>query len=69
MKTEFASNVIMFDKLLKFKEAIFFCYGRKRTIILQQKVLNVEVWGIAKTFTNVLNRVVTTYVMNKSQGH
>jgi hypothetical protein len=43
MKTEFASKVIMCDKLLKFKEAIFLCYGQKRTIILQQKVLNIEV--------------------------
>jgi len=64
MKTEFASKVIMFDKLLKFKEAIFLCYGQKRTITMQQKVLNVEVWGIAKAFTNVLNCVVTIYVIN-----
>ncbi len=64
MKIEFASKGIMFDQLLKFKEGILLCYGRKGTITLQQKVLNVEVWGIAKAFTNVLNCVVTTYVMN-----
>jgi hypothetical protein len=68
MKTEFASKVIMFDKLLKFKEAIFLCYGRKMTVTLQQKVPNIEVWGIAKAFTSVLNRVVTTCVVNQSQG-
>jgi len=66
MKTKFASKVIMFNKLLKFKEAIFLCYGRQRTITLQQKVPKVEVWGITKAFTHVFNHVVTTCVMNQS---
>ncbi len=48
MKTKFASKVIMFDKLLKFKEAIFLCYGQQRTLNLQQKVLEVEVWELQK---------------------
>jgi len=61
MKTKFASKMIMFDKLLKFKEAIFLCYGQQRTLTLQQKVPKVEVWGIAKAFTSILNRVATTY--------
>jgi hypothetical protein len=61
MKTKFASKMIMFDKLLKFKEAIFLCYGQQRTLTLQQKVSKVEVWRIAKTFTSILNHVATTY--------
>jgi len=61
MKTKFANKVIMFDKLLKFKKAIFLCYGQQRTLTLQQKVLIVEVWGIAKAFTSVLNHVAITY--------
>jgi hypothetical protein len=36
---------------------------------LQQKVLKVKVWAIAKALTSILNCVVTAYVMNQSQGH
>ncbi len=48
----------MFEEVLEFKQDIFLCYGRQKTIVLQQKVPKVEVWAIAKTFTFILNKVV-----------
>jgi hypothetical protein len=64
MKTRF---VIMVENTLKLKEAIILCYEYLKTIILQEgNFLKVEVWVIAKTLTNVLNCVVTTYVMKSN---
>lgn len=38
MKTKFVSKVIMFKETLKFKQAILLCYGRQKTLTLQQKI-------------------------------
>jgi hypothetical protein len=65
----FDFKVIMFEEVLKFKEAINLCYGWHKIIVLQQKVPKVEVWAIAEAFPFVLNRVVITYVMNQSRRH
>jgi hypothetical protein len=69
MKIRFGSKLIMFEEVLEFKEAILLCYGLQKTIVLQPKVPKVEVWAIAKAFTSILNKVITAYVMNQSQGH
>jgi hypothetical protein len=51
----------MFEEVLKFKDAIFWCYGQKKTIVLQQRVLKAKIWAIAKAVTSILNCVITTY--------
>jgi hypothetical protein len=38
IKIIFASKFIMFEETLEFKQAIIICYGRQKTIILQQKL-------------------------------
>jgi hypothetical protein len=43
MKTRFSSKVIKFIEVLEFKEAILLCYGQHKTIILQQRILKVEI--------------------------
>ncbi len=59
----------MFEETLEFKEAIFLCYGQQKTIVLQQRVPKAKVWAITKAQTYVLNKVVTTCVMDQSRGH
>jgi hypothetical protein len=39
---------------------------QQKTIILQQKALEVEAWVIVEALTFVLNCVITAYVMNQS---
>ncbi len=39
-----------------------------KKIVLQQRVCKAEVWAIVETFTSILNCVVSTCVMNQSQG-
>ncbi len=34
VKTRFANKVIMFEKVLEFKEAILLCCGQQKTIVL-----------------------------------
>jgi hypothetical protein len=58
VKTKFASKVITFQETLKFKNAIFFCYSKQKSIALQQKVLKAQVWTIAKAVASILNLVV-----------
>jgi hypothetical protein len=36
IKTRFASKVIMFEECFKFKKTIFVCYGKQKTMTLQQ---------------------------------
>ncbi len=37
MNTIFTSKVIMFEECLQFKDAIILCYGRQKTMALQQR--------------------------------
>jgi len=66
VKTRFVNKVIMFEKVLEFRKAIFLCYGWQKTIVLQQRVFKAKVWAIVETLISVLNCVVTAYVMNQS---
>lgn len=59
----------MFEKALEFENAIILCYGWQHTMALQHRVPKARVWAIVEAFTYVLNLVVTTCVMNQSQGH
>ncbi len=52
-----------------FENAIILCYEQQRTIALQHRVPKAEVWAIAETHICTLNLVITTCVMNQSQGH
>jgi hypothetical protein len=56
--------VIIFEKALKFKNAIISCYGQQRTMTSQQIDPKFEVWVIVEAFTHVLNLVVIACVMN-----
>jgi hypothetical protein len=56
----------MFEETLEFKNAIILCYGRQKSIALQQRVLNAQVWAIAKAITSTLNLVISAYVMNQT---
>jgi hypothetical protein len=48
MKTRFVGKVIMFEKTLEFKNVIILCYGRQKSIVLQQKILKAQVWAIVE---------------------
>jgi len=48
IKTRFASNIIMFEKTLEFKQVIITCYGRQKNIVLQQRVPKAQVWAITE---------------------
>jgi hypothetical protein len=69
VKTRFDIKVIMFKETLEFKNAIILCYGRQKSIVLQQKILKAQMWVIAKAITYMLNPIVSTCVMNQSRGH
>jgi hypothetical protein len=69
MKTKFVNKVIMFEEILNFKQAILLCYGRQKTVTLQQKVLKAQMWVITETIIHCLNLMVTTCAMNQSKGH
>ncbi len=43
MKTRFASKFIMFEETLEFNNAIIFCCGGQKSIVLQQKIPKVQV--------------------------
>jgi hypothetical protein len=36
VKTRFGSKIIMFEECLEFKKTILLCYGKHKTMILQQ---------------------------------
>jgi hypothetical protein len=59
----------MFKETLEFKNAIILCYGRQKSIVLQQKILKAQMWVIAKAITYMLNPIVSACVMNQSRGH
>jgi hypothetical protein len=47
MKRRFVNKIFMFEKVLKFKQAILLCYGQHKIIDLQQRVFKAKVWEIA----------------------
>jgi hypothetical protein len=59
----------MFEKILEFKNAILFCYGKQKFIVLQQIVLKAQAWAVTEVIISTLNLVVLTCVMNLSMGH
>jgi hypothetical protein len=59
----------MFEKILEFKNAIIFCYGKQKFIVLQQIVPKTQAWAITEVIISTLNLVVLTCVMNLSMGH
>jgi len=69
VKTRFVNNVIMFKETLEFKVVILLCYGKEKTLSLQQSILKAQVWAIAKIILACLNLVVIICVLNQSRGH
>jgi len=69
IKTRFVSKVIMFEENLEFKVTIVLCYGKKKTLSLQERVLKAQVWAIVRTINMYLNPMVSTCVWNQSKGH
>jgi hypothetical protein len=69
MKTKFENKVTMFEKTLKFKQGILLCYGRQKTLTLQQEVFKAQVWAIVEVVTHYLNPMVTTCMLNQFKGH
>jgi hypothetical protein len=64
MKTKFASKVIMFEEILKFKNVFILCYNRQKFVALQQKVPKAQMWAIVEIITFVLrclHTMVTLY--------
>jgi hypothetical protein len=55
----------MFKETFEFKNAIIFCYGRQKSIAIQQIVPKAQVWAIFEAVTSILKLVVFTCVMNK----
>jgi hypothetical protein len=39
VKIRFMNKVIMVEETLEFKQTILLCYGRQKTLMLQQKIL------------------------------
>jgi hypothetical protein len=59
----------MFEKILELRNAIIFCYGKQKIIVLQQIVPKAEAWAISEVIISILNLVVLTCAMNLSMGH
>lgn len=59
----------MFEKILEFKNAIIFCYGKKKVIVLQQIVPKAQAWVITEVIIPTLNLIVLICAMNLSMGH
>jgi len=53
----------MFEKTLEFKTTILLCYGKQKTLNLQQ-VLKAQVWAIVKIVTMCSNLVVFECMLN-----
>jgi hypothetical protein len=70
VQIKFASKVIMFEKTLRFNQAIIIYYARQKTIILQHNIVpNAQVWAITKAITSCLNLMVLACVMNQFHSH
>ncbi len=48
IKIRFVNRVIMLEETLEFKQTILLCYGKKKTLTLQQIVFKAQVWTIAE---------------------
>jgi hypothetical protein len=59
----------MFKETLEFKNVIILCYGKQKSILLQQRILKAQMWVIVEAITYMLNPIVSTCVMNQSRGH
>ncbi len=55
MKTKFASQVILFQKTLKFKHVIALCNGRQQALAL---VPSPQVWAIIRIVVDTLGHVM-----------
>ncbi len=52
------NDICKFKKTLKFKNVIILCYGQQQAMALQQRVLKIEVWAIAKALApRIFNNV------------
>jgi phage-related protein len=70
VKTRFANKAIMFEESYQFENDIILCYGRKHSIVFQQKIPKAQVWAIIEVIAYTLNLVVLAHcVMNQSKGH
>lgn len=63
----FASKVILFQDIHKFKHVIVFYYGRQQSLALQGYVPSPQVWVVAKVIVNALRHVVQQCVEPKSR--
>jgi len=68
MKTKFTSKVFIFDKALKFKEAIFCVMGDKGQLVCIKKFLKLK-YGQLQKHSQVFWIVLSLHVMNWSHGH
>ncbi len=60
----------MFEESYQFENDIILCYGRKHSIVFQQKIPKAQVWAIIEVIAYTLNLVVLAHcVMNQSKGH
>jgi len=66
MKTKFAFQVILFQKILKFKHIIALFYGRQQALSL---VPSPQVWAITQIVVDTLGPLVQQCVSNQSQGY
>jgi len=65
VKNCFASGVVIFQKIFKFKHVIFFCYGNKKSLALQGCVPSPQVWAIAQVVVNTLGPMIQQCVLNQ----
>ncbi len=65
IKTRFLGKVIMFEEILEFKVITLLCYGKQKTLSLQQQVPKAQVWTIVEVVTICLNSMVSTCVLNQ----
>ncbi len=50
----------MFEETFEFMNAIFLCYGMRKSVALHQIIHKAQVWAIVEAITFTLNPIVST---------
>ncbi len=66
---KFASKIILFQKVLQFKDVIMHCYSKQSLMKMITRVPPPLTWHICQIFVDCFSLVVTTCVLNQSRGH
>jgi hypothetical protein len=66
---KFVNKIILFQKVLQFKDAIMHCYNKQNLVKITTRVPPPLTWHICQIFVDCLSLVVTTCVLYQCRGH